>query len=55
MSKSSSNLNEVVYSGRPKNEEPHVKKSVKKKTERTEYIVRVDLVCYPGGLWIRLD
>ena len=44
MSKSSSNLNEIVYSGRPKNEEPHVKKSVKKKTERTEYIVRVDLV-----------
>ena len=46
MSKSSSNLNEIVYSGRPKNEEPHVKKSVKKKTERTEYMVRVDLVRY---------
>ena len=46
MSKSSSNFNEIVYSGRPKNEEHHVKKSVKKKTERTEYIVRVDLVRY---------
>jgi len=44
MSKSSSNLNEIVYSGRPKNEEPHVKKSVKRKSERIEYIVRVDLV-----------
>lgn len=37
-------MNEVIYGGRPKGEEPHVKKSVKKKEERIEYIVRVDLV-----------
>ena len=51
MSKSSSNLNEIVYSGRPKNEEPHVKKSVKKKSERIEYIVRVDLVRKSLIIW----
>jgi len=37
-------LNEILHGGRPKGEEPHVKKSVKKKEERTEYILRVDLV-----------
>ena len=30
-------------SGRPKDEEPHVKRSVKKKKEIVEYLVRVDL------------
>jgi len=44
LSKTSSNLEEVIYGGRPKGEEPHVKKSVKKKEERIEYILRVDLV-----------
>ena len=43
MAKSSSNLNEIVYGGRPRNEEPHVKRSVKRKEEKIEYIVRVDL------------
>lgn len=43
LTKSSSNLNDVVYSGRPKNEEPHVKRTTKKKSEKIEYIVRVDL------------
>ena len=43
LAKSSSNLNEIVYGGRPRNEEPHVKRSVKKKEEKIEYIVRVDL------------
>lgn len=43
LTKSTSNLNEVVYSGRPRTEEPHVKRTVKKKTEKIEYIVRVDL------------
>ena len=44
LTKSTSNLNDVVYSGRPKNEEPHVKRTTKKKAEKIEYIVRVDLV-----------
>jgi len=43
LTKSTSNLNDVVYSGRPKNEEPHVKRTTKKKSEKIEYIVRVDL------------
>lgn len=43
LTKSTSNLNDVLYSGRPKTEEPHVKKSTKKKSEKIEYIVRVDL------------
>lgn len=43
LAKSSSNLNDIVYSGRPRNEEPHVKKTTKKKSEKIEYIVRVDL------------
>ena len=46
--KSPSNLAEVLHGGRPKDEEPHVKKSGKKKKEgeedAVEYIVRVDLV-----------
>jgi len=45
--KSPSNLAEVLHGGRPKDEEPHVKKSGKKKKEgeedAVEYIVRVDL------------
>ena len=44
LTKSTSNLNDVVYSGRPKTEEPHVKRTTKKKSEKIEYIVRVDLV-----------
>jgi len=40
---STSNLLEVLHGGRPKDEDPHVKKSVKKKKEKTEYIVRVNL------------
>jgi len=43
ISKSSSNLQEITYGGRPKGEEPHVKRSVKRKQEHIEYIVRVDL------------
>jgi len=43
LTKSTSNLNDVVYSGRPKTEEPHVKRTSKKKSEKIEYIVRVDL------------
>ena len=43
LTKSTSNLNDVVYSGRPKTEEPHVKRTTKKKSEKIEYIVRVDL------------
>ena len=44
ISKSTSNLQEITYNGRPKGEEPHVKRSVKRKQEQIEYIVRVDLV-----------
>ena len=44
ISKSTSNLQEITYGGRPKGEEPHVKRSVKRKQEHIEYIVRVDLV-----------
>jgi len=43
LTKSTSNLNDVLYSGRPKAEEPHVKRTTKKKSEKIEYIVRVDL------------
>jgi len=47
LTKSTSNLNDVLYGGRPKNEEPHVKRTMKKKggekAEKVEYIVRVDL------------
>lgn len=43
ISKSTSNLQEITYNGRPKGEEPHVKRSVKRKQEQIEYIVRVDL------------
>ena len=35
---------EVLHGGRPKNEEPHVKKIKKRTYEKIEYIVRVDLV-----------
>jgi len=34
---------EVLHSGRPKNEEPHVKKIKKRTYEKIEYILRVDL------------
>ena len=44
LAKSTSNLNDLTHSGRPRNEEPHVKKTTKKKSEKVEYIVRVDLV-----------
>jgi len=40
---STSNLAEVLHGGRPKDEEPHVKKSKTKNSEKIEYIVRVDL------------
>lgn len=43
LSKSTSNLQDVVYGGRPRGEEPHVKRTTKKKQENIEYIVRVDL------------
>jgi len=36
-------LNEVAHPGRPRDEEPHIKRSVKKKKELIEYIVRVNL------------
>ena len=42
---SSSNLLELLHGGRPKEEEPHVKRSLAKKDgDGIEYIVRVDLV-----------
>ena len=44
---STSNLLEVLHGGRPKDEEPHVKKSAKKNSEKIDYIVKVDLV---GGI-----
>ena len=47
LSKSTSNLNDVVYGGRPRGEEPHVTRKIKKKIEQVEYIVRVDLVSIP--------
>ena len=34
---------EVLHGGRPKHEEPHVKKIKKRTYEKTEYILRVDL------------
>ncbi|XP_023340239.1 calmodulin [Eurytemora carolleeae] len=40
--KSTSNLFEALHAGRPKDEEPHVKKTIKNKKEKTEYILRVD-------------
>jgi Ca2+-binding EF-hand superfamily protein len=43
ISKSTSNLQEITYGGRPKGEEPHVIRKVKRKQEQIEYIVRVDL------------
>ena len=43
LTKSCSNLNDLLYGGRPKNEEPHVKRTQKKNHEKVEYIVRVDL------------
>ena len=44
LTKSTSNLNELTHNGRPRGEDPHVKRSTKKKEEKVEYIVRVDLV-----------
>ena len=44
ISKSTSNLQEITFSGRPRGEDPHVKRSIKRKQEHVEYIVRVDLV-----------
>ena len=44
LTKSTSNLNDVLYGGRPKNEEPHVNKTKKKTYEKIEYILREDLV-----------
>ena len=41
---SQSNLMEMLYGGRPRNEEPHVKKSMKKYGEKVDLILRVDLV-----------
>ena len=35
---------ELTHAGRPRDEDPHVKRSVKKKQERIDYLVRVDLV-----------
>lgn len=43
VSKSTSNLQELTYAGRPRGEEPHVIRKVKRKMEHIEYIVRVDL------------
>lgn len=43
ISKSTSNLQEFSHGGRPKGEEPHVIRKVKRKQEQIEYIVRVDL------------
>ena len=40
------NLSELVHGGRPKDEEPHVKKSqARKDGDGIEYILRVNLVC----------
>ena len=36
-------LGELTHPGRPRDEEPHIKRSVKKKKENIEYIVRVNL------------
>lgn len=36
-------LGEVAHPGRPKEEEPHIKRSVKKKQEVVDYLVRVNL------------
>jgi len=40
---SQSNLLEMLHGGRPRNEEPHVKKSMKKHGEKVDLILRVDL------------
>ena len=42
--RSTSNLLDLLHGGRPRDEEPHVKRSTAKKKEGVEYIVRVDLV-----------
>ena len=34
----------MLHGGRPRNEEPHVKKSMKKYGEKVDLILRVDLV-----------
>ena len=36
-------LGEVAHPGRPKDEEPHIKRSIKKKQEVIDYLVRVNL------------
>ena len=36
-------LGEVAHPGRPREEEPHIKRSVKKKQEVIDYLVRVNL------------
>ena len=38
-----SNLSQVLHGGRPKDEEPHVKITVKKNKKKIEYITRVNL------------
>jgi len=43
LTKSTSNLNELTHNGRPRGEDPHVKKTTRKKEDKVEYIVRVDL------------
>jgi len=43
LGKSTSNLAEVLHGGRPKDEEPHVKKSARKNSDKVEYICKVDL------------
>ena len=40
------NLVDCLYGGRPHNELPHVKKSMKKYGEKVDLILRVDLVSY---------
>ena len=47
------NLSELVHGGRPKDEEPHVKKSLARKDgDGIEYILRVNLVCKDRILWL---
>ena len=36
-------MQDALFLGRPRDEEPHIKRSVKKKKEIIEYIVRVNL------------
>jgi len=40
---STSNLLEVLHGGRPKDEEPHVKNTARKNSDKVDYIVKVDL------------